>query len=677
MNIFEKARWIWCPRAGEINAYADFPLCFEGGRGVRLRIAASGNYAAYVNGSLAAFGQYPGYDDMQFYDEVNLSSLCHEGQNDLLITAYNPGIDSSVCRKTKAGVIFELISDGEIALFSSENTLCRPSPIYTSGDSVEKITGQLGFGFALDLTVPGLPALPADTVERSYELLPRPIKKLELLPRVASHLIRRGGFSDVGSGGTPAEVISRALLSEERCDISLPSDEGYELRSDSDGIYLLFDLGREEAGILSLDIELPATADVIMGYGEHIADGRVRTRIGTRNFAAKMRLGGGRTELLQPFLRLGLRYLSLHIYAPSCRIYYAGVMPTEYPLGAPTPPPTDDTLRRRIYDVSLRTLSLCMHEHYEDCPWREQALYTMDSRNQMLAGYYAFGELDFARASIALMAHSLRDDAMLELCSPARVPITIPAFSAVFPLELYEHYAHGGDASFVRSMLPTVEAIVRGFLLRTRADGLLSIIDGGEYWNFYEWQSGLDGYFKKGERPSGRLDAPLCGFVALGYRAALSLFSELSPKSELIPALRNALARMAEGIEAFWCESEGAYASFIESGAPYHFSELTNSLLLLSELIPEERAERLRPALMSEKLIPITLSHSIFKYDALLGTPEGKNYVLSDIDRRFGHMLELGATSFWETEDGETAFNRAGSLCHGWSAIPAYIYFKL
>jgi hypothetical protein len=37
-------------------------------------------------------------------------------------------------------------------------------------------------------------------------------------------------------------------------------------------------------------------------------------------------------------------------------------------------------------------------------------------------------------------------------------------------------------------------------------------------------------------------------------------------------------------------------------------------------------------------------------------------------------MLENGATSFWETIEGEAAFDKAGSLCHGWSALPVYYY---
>jgi hypothetical protein len=39
-------------------------------------------------------------------------------------------------------------------------------------------------------------------------------------------------------------------------------------------------------------------------------------------------------------------------------------------------------------------------------------------------------------------------------------------------------------------------------------------------------------------------------------------------------------------------------------------------------------------------------------------------------------MIAQGATTFWETADGAAAFSNAGSLCHGWSAIPVILYHK-
>ena len=65
-----------------------------------------------------------------------------------------------------------------------------------------------------------------------------------------------------------------------------------------------------------------------------------------------------------------------------------------------------------------------------------------------------------------------------------------------------------------------------------------------------------------------------------------------------------------------------------------------------------------------------------FVYDALLLTDrqQYRDYILADIDTRYEKMLRAGATSFWETEDGAEAFAKAGSLSHGWSAMPVYYY---
>ena len=66
-----------------------------------------------------------------------------------------------------------------------------------------------------------------------------------------------------------------------------------------------------------------------------------------------------------------------------------------------------------------------------------------------------------------------------------------------------------------------------------------------------------------------------------------------------------------------------------------------------------------------------------FKYDALLAVDEGyARYILNDIKKIYGAMLRAGATTVWETEKGAEDFNLAGSLCHGWSAMPIYYLHK-
>jgi hypothetical protein len=49
---------------------------------------------------------------------------------------------------------------------------------------------------------------------------------------------------------------------------------------------------------------------------------------------------------------------------------------------------------------------------------------------------------------------------------------------------------------------------------------------------------------------------------------------------------------------------------------------------------------------------------------------------LEQIHTVWGKMLRAGAHTFWETEEAGLDFARSGSLCHGWSAVPIYIFAK-
>ena len=60
-TFIEKAKWIWqnnCPKSDE---YAEFFCEVPGGK-ITAFICADSNYEMWVNGRLAAFGQYADYD---------------------------------------------------------------------------------------------------------------------------------------------------------------------------------------------------------------------------------------------------------------------------------------------------------------------------------------------------------------------------------------------------------------------------------------------------------------------------------------------------------------------------------------------------------------------------------------------------------------------------------------
>jgi hypothetical protein len=106
---------------------------------------------------------------------------------------------------------------------------------------------------------------------------------------------------------------------------------------------------------------------------------------------------------------------------------------------------------------------------------------------------------------------------------------------------------------------------------------------------------------------------------------------------------------------------------------------LGNSLAILSGIAEDGERVGIAQAIANGGLPEPSLSMKIFEYDALLLTDREKYapFCLAEVKKNYGAMVDEGSTTVWETAKGEADFDNAGSLCHGWSAIPVYIYHKL
>ncbi|MBQ8954832.1 MAG: hypothetical protein IJ048_12035 [Clostridia bacterium] len=679
---FEQSQWIWCERAASVNAYVLFRHRFSAGAGgARLFISADAQYAAFLNGALIGEGQYADYPGYKVYDELSCQTA--DGENALEITVWCPVTDSSVYRAGRPGLLFELTDEaGQVLAASGEATRCAPHPGYQSGP-IENITPQLGYTFSYDARSAAPEWDGAVVVEGARPLHPRPVPKLARLPQKKGELYTQGVFFD-SPGATFAEKMQFSPMAYRRLrDMtglrqrpSLPSEAGVRFAAaEGDGLYALIDLMEEDAGFLSLDIELDDEAEILIGWGEHTHDLRLRTAVGPRNFAAHYMGRAGRNRFTHLLRRVGLRYVTLFVRAHAFTLHYAGILPTVYPVSGAPRFHVADRLHQRIYDASVRTLIACMHEHYEDCPWREQALYTMDSRNQMLCGYYALGEYAMPRASLRLMALGLRQDGLLELCAPARVPVTIPSFTVMFLVQLQEYHLFSGDGDFARTMLPTARAIAEKLVARIGDADLVPAWEGAEYWNFYEWMPGLDGHTDRKTAPGApRYDAPMNAFAVLALRRLALLEQALGEDGSRWAGAADAVARAAHA--RFFDASLGYYRSYAAEGDVWGDDELTQALMVCADICSETCLDGVLASLSGGRLTAITLSYSIFQFDALMKRPETyARWVFDRIARDWGRMLYEGATTFWETQAGSRDFDDAGSLCHGWSAVPIYCYF--
>ena len=688
-EIFTQSKWIW---AGEsfVNQYVDFLSFFRSsGRGeILLRISADTDYSLFVNGRFLYAGQYPDYPEYKIFDTFSLSEYCREGENTIAVLCRWAGEDCSTYRTAASGLLFEVTENGKVIAASGADTLFRPDPCYRSG-AIENITPQLGHTYYYDArkedgwiggrTDGFRPSVP---VEKQCILVPRPIERLRYT-RSGGELATQGewiegtNFSSAAARADGAFFHKKEIEEKSPFPRKFPIDGGYTVKTERDGVYFLVDLCEESAGFLYLDFEVPGEAETIIAFGEHLRDLRVRANVGGRNFAVAYTAHPGRNRWQGSMRRLGGRYLQILIRAPQATIYDAGLMRAEYP-AAPRPAPVSDKLWRKIYENGVRTMKLCMHEHYEDCPWREQALYAMDSRNQMLFGYYVFGNEEYARANLRLMSHGLREDGLLELCFPARVGVTIPVFSLYFVIAVSEYFERTEDAAFVREMLPAVRSIMETFRARKEKNGLILAFAEEQYWNFYEWRPGLDaGVIFRDFRLPEQYDSCLNLLYLLTLQKISGCLLAVGEKDFSSEEEQNAFKRAI--VSVFYDENEDMFAATLCGGRRSVYAELPQALAVAADCFPE-KSERLCSLLRGDGksvLIPVSLANKPWVYDALLKNVEANlPFVLRDIEKTYGGMVMSGDTTLYETADGAEDFEGAGSLCHGWSAVACYIYQK-
>ena len=705
MQPFENALPIWHPDGSFVNQTIEFSSRFDvsDAKDVRCFVHVSSAYVLYINDTYAASGGFPDYPDWRIYDEIDLDPYVRPGENSFRLTAYWQGEDSFLYRTYPAEAVFALFEKEEELLVSGPGFPVRLDTRWK--EKVPYVSTQIGFSFeytARPLADDPVPAVQAPGYEQGAgDLYPRPNKRLTVDPPCPAKVCAAGRFLESPenvskSCGQRMQLAWRQLEKPVPAP-ALPSQEGIRLDAND----WIIDLGRELVGYLLLDISVPEDCQVRVGWGEQLDDMHVRERIDDREFASCLHLPKGRTVFYYPLKRMGMRYLELHIDAPSAILYYAGMTPVFYPLEQIHEFTCADNLHEQIFRTGVRTLQACMHDHYEDCPWREQSLYTMDSRNQMLCGYLAFDEYRFAASSLQVIAKSLRSDHLLELIAPGRFYRTIPCYSAIYLVQVAEYFKYSDDFMTVKGLLDVCRDIADGFIARIDPTGLIPRFVSPAYWNYYEWEPGLSGDHPCTEENT-YYDAPLQCFVIMGLTSLSSLEMSLGSQLKAASYLESA-HKLAQNVhQIFYDPQRGCYASFYEPKVPkiYHYCELTQALAVESGLVPDTVLDTVLKSLAAgtitakntapanrfaaslaentdRELVPISLSHSIFKFEALLKRPDAyARLVFDTIARDFGFMLRNGATTFWETIQGADDFDKAGSLCHGWSAVPVYLYLK-
>jgi hypothetical protein len=334
------------------------------------------------------------------------------------------------------------------------------------------------------------------------------------------------------------------------------------------------------------------------------------------------------------------------------------------------------------WDISRRTIRLCMQGFYEDGVKRDGMLWIGDYRVEFLCGHYLFGDARLARRSLEMFAQCRHPNGSVnsvalaagghmfprirylgDLSKPGFLHGWVLAnYCADFISAIWEYVLHTGDSALASELDPVAQGVLeflRGVDLVTTKPSDTFITDNQvdqENW----W----------GSRPA------LAYQIAAAFADAAKIADLLGDESRAATYRTEHRRRIAEAATLFGNPARGESRDDtpVNSTRSWHAHA---AAYLAGAVTPDE----------------LKAVHREFQHDAAIRRPMagfmefyllqawlGAGLIIAALEEMrsyYGHMLRAGATTTWEVVDrrnpGIDHIVVAGrSHCHGWSAGAAY-----
>lgn len=484
-------------------------------------------------------------------------------------------------------------------------------------------------------------------------------------------------------------------------------------------VHVLIDFGRETIGYVEMDVDAPEGAIIDGNFFEGIDDGGI---FWTRNLRNSFRYicREGR-QVFTSHERRGFRYGSFTFrnLARPLKIRHITHRMATYPVEARGRFHSSDETLNKIWEVGAYTVRLCMLDTYVDCPAYEQVYWVGDARNSALVNGIAFGAYDLTDRCVRLTGQSLSPE--LKMVIPPHIQAMrthiatshvvsgwfdeIPMWTFLWIWMAWEQYMNSGD----REALTVYYADVKECL--SRCETFLTerdLFDIPDVWNLVDWAA--QDLERDGEVVSNTALMAQASDYAARMADALGHGDDCVHHQTVAQRLRDAVNRCG------WSDEYQAYVDTVRDQTAYEryqkqcgergitaisfeafqhkqrISEPTNTLVLLCNAVPDERRDAVMKLVLNAKagkfvgsspwharegkpdeIVPVGSPWFLFFTLETLFQEGMATDALTILREQWNRMLEKGATTFWETFPGHIGSGHwSRSLCHGWSAAPAY-----
>jgi hypothetical protein len=396
-----------------------------------------------------------------------------------------------------------------------------------------------------------------DGYARSSEQLLKSVKDLDsfqqqLGPRAEVMSSERMFVQDTAWQFQQRQVAGEAsALVENPAGLIHDNPEATTVHPSSQGdVELLYDFGEQNCGYYEFELEAPAGVQVDLYGLEYIApDGRLQHSWGNRNGLRYITKEG--VNRFTSLKRRSGRYLfvTLRNQPSPVRIRHLRLVESTYPVNCLGSFSCSDARLDRIWDISTRTLKLCMEDTFTDCPLYEQTHWVGDARNESLLAYGVFGATDLAKRCVRLTAQSLDRLPFAGCQTPSGWDCLLPAWSFLWGISTWDYYWETGDEEFLREFYPAVIRNLKGAERFIDRRDLFS----GPFWNLFDW-AGID----QGQKAVLHNSMFMVGALDAALKAA-----EVLKDSAHVPWLRELRTRLVGGVNRLWDPACGAYPDSI------------------------------------------------------------------------------------------------------------------
>lgn len=587
MNVpFLTAQPVWIrDREREMNQVAGFRavIASEPGVPVRLRIACSSTYRAWLDGEFVAAGPARAPHGFFRLDDLDLTPrLAPPGKHLLAVEVGAPNVNSYATLDQPAFLQAEVLAAERVlaATGAAENGFSgrilthrvRRVPKFTSQRTFMEVyrpgPDDDAWRNRADAPFAGEPLARQPGGEWLARHSPVPLFACHAPTRMlATMRLRRDdrrpiernpwifaqpdvpvvkGWKESEIEANPwTEVQRLAVADRENGDRPWPPAESPVLAGPAS---VLLDFGRELTGAIGLEVVCRKPSAIRLVFDEVLVDGSLsRTRHQSGCVAAwDLPAGRHRIETAEPY---ALRFLETIVADGEAEVARVWLRAHENPLANRLRFDCDDPRLVRILEAARATFAQNATDVFMDCPGRERAGWLCDSfftaRVEWLFTGGAGVERDFLENFALPASFDPLPAGMLPMVWPADLfggRRYIPNWALFFVLQLEEYKTRGGDSALVERLRSRVLDLLAFFDRYRNADGLLERLDN---WVFVEW-SEANRLVQDVNHPSNMLYA-----AALDAAGRLYASEALSARAA---AVREALRRTAwDG--AWFCDN--------------------------------------------------------------------------------------------------------------------------